>query len=87
MHTYMGRNIDILFLHSCPIFESFTQAIAVDYQNANYTLKSALPNKQRKAESHIKSTANVLFVEYTDVFLSSKFKNKHWLFLHLYVCN
>ena len=32
-------------------------------------------------------TANVLSVEYTDVCLRSKFKNKHWLLLHLFVCN
>ena len=32
-------------------------------------------------------TANVLSAEYTDVCLRSKFKNKHWLFLHVFVCN
>ena len=32
-------------------------------------------------------TANVLSVEYTDVCLRSKFKNKHLLSLHLFVCN
>ena len=32
-------------------------------------------------------TANVLSIEYTDVYLYSKVKNKHWLFLHVFVCN
>ena len=32
-------------------------------------------------------TANVLSAEYTDVCLRSKFNNKHWLFLHVFICN
>ena len=32
-------------------------------------------------------TANDLSVEYTDVCLRSKFKNKHWLFLRFFVCH
>ena len=32
-------------------------------------------------------TANVLYAEYTDVCLCSKFKNKHWLFLDVFVYN
>ena len=32
-------------------------------------------------------TANVLSVEYADICLCSEFKNKHWLFLHAFVCN
>ena len=33
------------------------------------------------------STANVLSVEYTDVCLRSRFKNKHRWFLHVFVSN
>ena len=32
-------------------------------------------------------TANVLSVEYADVFLSTKFNNNHLLFLHVFICN
>ena len=32
-------------------------------------------------------TANVLSVEYINICLCCKSKNKHWLFLHAFVCN
>ena len=34
-----------------------------------------------------KHTANVLPTEYTDVCLGARFKNEHWLFLHVFFYN
>ena len=39
------------------------------------------------AQSTFVYTANVLSAEYTDVCLRSKFKNKPWLILHVFLCN
>ena len=79
-----------VFLHECRqsqrimIFWNHTFA----FRAATFLASTAQPIRlDLIVHVRLALTANVLSAEYTDVCLRSKFKNKHWLFLHIFVCN